>query len=124
MGSRLLSLEERLFIVAMHVASKYLFNAPPPKAAQAPDGTPAVDPRTLPPVQAALAWPLGQPLDMHVFLSTSPIGDVFSSKWTSGYRKDPDEGLPNFVWKNLTFGDYNEARVVEYIDNDGRSWVR
>jgi hypothetical protein len=54
---------------------------------------------------------------MHVFLSTSPIGDVFSSKWTSSYRKDHDEGLPNFVWKNITFGDYNDARVVEYNIN-------
>ncbi|KAF8214057.1 cleft lip and palate transmembrane protein 1-domain-containing protein [Mycena galopus ATCC 62051] len=67
---------------------------------------------------------------MHVFLSTSPIGDVFSSKWTSSYRKDEDEGLPNFVWKNLTFGDYNDARVVEYdikfppsVLNNGSLWA-
>ncbi|KAF7355746.1 Cleft lip and palate associated transmembrane protein [Mycena sanguinolenta] len=106
------------------------FNAGPPPKAQAPAGAPNVDPRTQPPVQAVPAWHLGQPLDMHVYLSTSPIGDVFSSKWTSGYRKDQDEGLPNFVWKNLTFGDYNEARVVEYnikfppsVLNNGSLWA-
>ncbi|KAF7352379.1 Cleft lip and palate associated transmembrane protein [Mycena venus] len=129
---KLFGVAQQAFIIwtISQLASKYFFNAPPPKAAQVPDGTPAVDPRTLPPVQAALAWPLGQPLDMHVFLSTSPIGDVFSSKWTSGYRKDQDEGLPNFIWKNLTFGDYNEARVVEYninfpksVLNNGSLWA-
>jgi hypothetical protein len=51
---------------------------------------------------------------MHVHLSTSPSGDVFSSKWTSAYRKDQEEGLPSFVWQNITLGDYTEARVVEY----------
>ncbi|KAJ3786290.1 cleft lip and palate transmembrane protein 1-domain-containing protein [Lentinula aff. detonsa] len=51
---------------------------------------------------------------MHVYLSTSPNGDVFSKQWTSGYRKDRDEGLPNFIWKNITYGDYTDSRVVEY----------
>ncbi|KAJ7693835.1 cleft lip and palate transmembrane protein 1-domain-containing protein, partial [Mycena rosella] len=79
---------------------------------------------------ALLGWPLGQALDMHVHLSTSPTGDVFSGQWTSGYRKDQDEGLPSFVWENLTFGDYSEARVVEYninfppsVLNNGSLWA-
>lgn len=54
---------------------------------------------------------------MHVHLSTSPTGDVFSAKWTSGWRKDQDEGLPKFVWENVTFGDWKESRVVEYDVN-------
>jgi hypothetical protein len=67
-----------------------------------------------PPAQAMPAWPLGTLLDMHVYLSTSPNGDVFSRQWTSGYRKDRDAGLPNFVWQNITYGDYTDSRVVEY----------
>ncbi|KAJ7246568.1 cleft lip and palate associated transmembrane protein [Mycena haematopus] len=129
---KIFGVAQQAFIIwtISQLASKYFFNAGPPPKAQGPTSTPDVDPRTLPPVQAIPAWPLGQPLDMHVFLSTSPIGDVFSSKWTSGYRKDQDEGLPNFVWKNLTFGDYSEARVVEYninfppsVLNNGSLWA-
>lgn len=66
------------------------------------------------PTQAVPAWPLGLPLAMHVHLSTSPTGDVFSSKWTSGYRKDQDQGLPSLVWTNITFGDWSEKRVTEF----------
>lgn len=60
---------------------------------------------------------------MHVHLSTLPMSDVFSAKWMS-------ESLPNFVWENLTFGDYSEARVVEYninfppsVLNNGSLWA-
>ncbi|KAJ7872064.1 cleft lip and palate associated transmembrane protein [Mycena leptocephala] len=114
---KLFGVAQQAFIIwtVSQLATKYFFNAPPPQAAQSPAaGVPAVDPRTLPPVHANLAWPIGQQLDMHVHLSTSPSGDVFSSKWTSAYRKDQDEGLPSFVWQNITLGDYTEARVVEY----------
>ena len=62
-------------------------------------------------------WPLGIPLAMHVHLSTSPTGDVFSSKWTSGYRQDQDAGLPSLVWNNITFGDWNEKRVADFTVN-------
>ena len=44
---------------------------------------------------------------MHVYLSTNPDGDVFGHK----------ESLPHFVWNDITFGDWNEARVVD-IDVD------
>lgn len=50
---------------------------------------------------------------MHVFLSTSPSGDVFSGEWTSGWRENQDKDLPKFVWKNLTFGSYKDSRVVD-----------
>jgi len=73
----------------------------------------AVDPWSLPPTQAEPYWPLGLSLDMHVYLSTSPNGDVFS-KWTSAYRKDRDEDLPHFVWENITYGDYSDHRVVDF----------
>ena len=69
------------------------------------------------PTHAVPAWPLGIPLAMHVHLSTSPTGDVFSSKWTSGYRKDQDAELPSLVWSNITFGDWNEKRVADFTVN-------
>ena len=50
-----------------------------------------------------LAWPFGSKLSMHVHLSTSQNGDVF------GYK----ESLPHFVWNDITFGDWNEARVID-----------
>ena len=48
---------------------------------------------------------------MHVYLSTSPDGNVFTQ---NGWKKNQDEGLPHFVWKDITFGDYNDNRVVEF----------
>jgi len=62
----------------------------------------AADPRSLPPVQIVPYWPMGLNLDMHVFLSTSPLPVV-----------QPQEGLPHFVWKNITYGDYNDNRVID-----------
>ncbi|PFH49245.1 hypothetical protein AMATHDRAFT_148054 [Amanita thiersii Skay4041] len=50
---------------------------------------------------------------MHVYLSSLPSGNVFN-QWTNRWRKDQDEGLPHFIWENITFGDYNDARVVEF----------
>jgi hypothetical protein len=73
-----------------------LFNAPPANVHMDP------------------SWLSASPLAMHVHLSTSPLGDVFSKKWTSGYRKDPDAGLPSFVWENITFGDWSDSRVIDY----------
>lgn len=51
---------------------------------------------------------------MHVYLSTNPTGDVFSSRWTNGYRKNDDVDLPKFVWDNITFGDWKDSRTVDY----------
>lgn len=70
------------------------------------DGT-SIDPRTLPPVSASLGWDLHQKVDMHVYLTTSNIF-VYWEKGRNG-----DHGLPNFVWENITFGNYNEHRVHE-----------
>lgn len=73
-----------------------------------------VNPFLLPPTQAYPAWKLGQPLSMHVYFSTSPNGDVFSRQWTSAWREDQDAGLPNFVWENITFGDWKDIRIATY----------
>lgn len=77
------------------------------------------DPSTAPviPTHAVPVWPLGIPLAMHVHLTTSPTGDVFSNKWTSAYRQDANAGLPSLVWENITFGDWNEKRVAEFTVN-------
>lgn len=61
----------------------------------------------LPPVTAELGWPLRQPLDFHVYLSTNRNGDVFSKP----------EDLPHFVWDNILFGSYDESRTVSYDVN-------
>lgn len=91
----------------LYPASNYFKQPAAPKGAS-PAGSPskpgqpapaAVDPWSLPPATASLGWPLGQKLDMHVYLSTSDARD---------------EPLPNFVWENLTFGDWKETRSVEY----------
>ncbi|PPQ68302.1 hypothetical protein CVT25_001390 [Psilocybe cyanescens] len=73
----------------------------------------AVDSSSLPPTVITPYWPLGLSLDMHVYLSTSPTSDVFS-KWTSEHRTDKDRDLPHFVWNNITYGDYNDNRVIDF----------
>ncbi|KAI0082450.1 cleft lip and palate associated transmembrane protein [Panus rudis PR-1116 ss-1] len=115
--------------------------APTPPASQpatpattlSPDAVPTAnipDARPALPTQAYPAWPLGIPLAMHVYLSTSPTGDVFSRRWTSGYRPNDDSNLPNFVWDNITFGDWSEHRSAVYdvqlpivIQHNGSMWA-
>jgi hypothetical protein len=82
----------------------------------APSIQDGVDPWLLPPTHALPEWPLGSVLDMHVFLSTSPNGNVLT-EWASTYRKSRDENLPQFVWKNITYGDYTETRVINFDVN-------
>lgn len=44
---------------------------------------------------------------MHVRLTADPsMSDILPR------RADGD--LPNFMWENITFGDWKESRVVEY----------
>ncbi|KAL0580511.1 hypothetical protein V5O48_001498 [Marasmius crinis-equi] len=119
--------QQMLFIwFVTQMASKFF--APKPTTPQAPPattnepgkpGTP--NPWSLPPVNAELGWPLGQPLALHVYLSTSFNGDVFSKQWTSKWRENQDEGLPTFVWDNITFGDYSDKRVS--VLNNGSLWA-
>ena len=58
------------------------------------------DPWLLPLTHVLSPWPLGLVLVMHVYLSTSPQGNIFT-KWTSAYCKNRDEILPRFVWENI-----------------------
>ncbi|KAI0346771.1 cleft lip and palate associated transmembrane protein [Trametopsis cervina] len=56
--------------------------------------------------QAFPSWPLGIPLSMHVYLSASNYIDAFAKK--------EDDGLPHFVWENITYGNWDDTRTVEF----------
>ncbi|KAG2138070.1 cleft lip and palate associated transmembrane protein [Suillus bovinus] len=132
------SIAQQVFLIwaFSQLAMKLIAPAKPPTAPSvATPGNDAaqqgeVNPFLLPPVQAYAAWKLGQPLSMHVYFSTSPNGDVFSRQWTSAWREDQDAGLPNFVWENITFGDWKETRVATYdinlpltVQKNGSLWA-
>lgn len=61
-----------------------------------------VDAHLRPPMNAYLhpTWALGQVLDMHVRLSTSSSSAALVQ-----------EGLPEFVWKGIHFGNWSETRT-------------
>ncbi|KAG6845442.1 hypothetical protein H0H87_009350 [Tephrocybe sp. NHM501043] len=88
---------------------------------------PTVDPWMLPPAQAELAWALGQPLDMHVHLTTASLQQVFNKP---NWLKEQDKDLPTFVWSNITFGDWNAVHTAEFdvkfpksVLNNGSLWM-
>jgi hypothetical protein len=94
----------------LDLASK-LF-APKTAPTESPDAIPGrgtgpelVDPFSLPPAYADLAWPLGIPVSLHFHLSTS--GQAFA-------LNSEDVNLPHFVWHDITFGDWSEVRSVDY----------
>ncbi|ESK86816.1 cleft lip and palate associated transmembrane protein [Moniliophthora roreri MCA 2997] len=115
---KFLGMAQQMLLVWMvtQLATRYFAPKPttPAPGTPAKPGESVANAWALPPQQAELSWSLSQPVSMHVHLSTSPNGDVFSKQWTSKWRQDQDLGLPSFVWDNITFGDYLESRVVEY----------
>ncbi|OSX60113.1 hypothetical protein POSPLADRAFT_1182513 [Postia placenta MAD-698-R-SB12] len=52
---------------------------------------------------------------MHVYLSTSPTGEVFANQWTSERRDNQDDKLPHFVWENITYGDWSDTRTTDFV---------
>jgi len=114
-----------VYVVAQF-ASKLL--APKTAPTESPDAIPGrgsgpglVDPFSLPPAQAHLAWPLGIPVSLHFHLSTS--GQAFA-------LNSEDVNLPHFVWHDITFGDWNEVRSVDYsihlpesVQHNGSLWA-
>ncbi|KAI0278880.1 cleft lip and palate transmembrane 1 [Russula aff. rugulosa BPL654] len=119
--------QQILFIyVVTHFASK-LF-APKTAPTESPDAIPGrgtgpdlVDPFSLPPAYADLAWPLGIPVSLHFHLSTS--GQAFA-------LNPEDVNLPHFVWHEITFGDWSEVRSVDYpvhlpesVQHNGSLWA-
>ncbi|KZT29325.1 cleft lip and palate associated transmembrane protein [Neolentinus lepideus HHB14362 ss-1] len=141
---RYIGIAQQIFVVwaISQLATKFLASrvaptAGPPTPAVTPGSvsqttSQQVSPFQSPPVQAYLdpSWPLGIPMSMHVYLSTSPTGDVFPNEWTSGNRKDQDESLPKFVWDNITFGDWKETRTIDFdvnlpmsVQHNGSMWA-
>jgi hypothetical protein len=97
-----------------HLVPASKFFLPKTSSTQPPTAIPGrepgheqVNPLLLPPEQAHLAWPLGIPVSLHFHLSTDPSGHVFA-------LNSEDTDLPHFVWYNITFGDWNEARTLDY----------
>lgn len=79
---------------------------PPPVPSTAVTGE-TITPDAPAPVlaQAFPQWPLGLPLSMHVYFTSSNQVDAFK-------RKDGHE-LPHFVWDNITFGNWDESRTID-----------
>ena len=92
------------------VPSAYDPESKPPHVRPQP-GKP--NPFLIPPQNVDPAWPLGIDLSMYVYLSTSPTGDIFSRKWTKGWRSSDDADLPRFSWENITYGEWNEKRDAD-----------
>ncbi|TFK66574.1 cleft lip and palate associated transmembrane protein [Pluteus cervinus] len=89
----------------------------PTSPATQPNGVPVsnADPWSLPPAAANLGWPLGQKVDMHIYLATS---NIFVN-WANG--REAEEGLPYFTWDNIKFGDYGETRNFQAVLNFPKS---
>ncbi|EIM85601.1 cleft lip and palate associated transmembrane protein [Stereum hirsutum FP-91666 SS1] len=124
-----------LVYAVSQLATRYFAPKPaavtPPPAVVSPGAAPAahhvpqgeVNPFSLPPVQAFPAWPQNISVTMHVRLTSDPsMSDILPR------RTDGD--LPNFMWENITFGDWKESRVVDYevtipesVQNNGSLWL-
>jgi hypothetical protein len=55
------------------------------------------------PTQGVLGWPLGIPMSLHMYLTTNDVPSA----------RESTEGLPNFVWEGIRFGDWKESRVID-----------
>ncbi|CCA70315.1 hypothetical protein PIIN_04254 [Serendipita indica DSM 11827] len=74
-----------------------------------------VDPMTLPLLQALPAWSTNQNVSVHVYFSTSPIGDVFGVVNRKNWGQEETGGFPHWTWDNVEFGnwDYELRKDVE-----------
>ncbi|KAI0314804.1 cleft lip and palate associated transmembrane protein [Amylostereum chailletii] len=121
---KLLGFAQQAFIIfaLTQIASKFFSTKAPPTAPPAA-GSPPPHSLNLPPAQAVPDWPLNIPISFHVHLSTDPLAQSYSSP------ADQVE-LPHFVWHNITFGDWNEARqeelevqIPESVQHNGSLWA-
>ncbi|KAH9938336.1 cleft lip and palate associated transmembrane protein [Fomitopsis serialis] len=134
---RMWSMAQQLLIMylVMQVATKFF--APKQPDAAAPSTATQDDSHTaqqgskgVAAQQATPGWSLGIPLAMHVYFSTSPdSADVFANQWTSD-RGSSKNKLPNFVWDNITYGDFKESRTVDLmldlplsVQHNGSLWA-
>jgi len=74
-----------------------------PASANVPGSTGAVVPATGGAIDAEPAWPLGTPLSMLLFTSTSPTGS------------DLNLGSPLVAWDNMTYGGSKDEREADLI---------
>jgi hypothetical protein len=125
-----LRIKSPLLVTKFFAPTKGPNPTPATPSAQTPGGQAQVDPRSQIPQQLIPSWPLEQPLSMHVYLSTSPNGDVFSQQWTSAYRPNEDQNLPNFVWNDIVFGDWKQqyttdllVEIPESVKRNGSLWA-
>ncbi|CAG8699411.1 9902_t:CDS:2, partial [Acaulospora colombiana] len=124
-ASTIWSLVQRVLLVyaATQLISTFFLGKKTPTGPPAtPQGMPVdsdVDWSTLPPQQAFPAWGTGQNVSMHVYFSTSPIGDVFGIANRQNWKQaefDTDASVfPHWTWDDIQFGDWNEARTKEAV---------
>jgi len=54
---------------------------------------------------------------MHVYFSTSPVGDVFgvTNRKNWGQAETTGGGFPHWTWDNITYGDWADSRKVDVM---------
>lgn len=54
---------------------------------------------------------------MHVYFSTSPVGDVFgvTNRKNWGQAEATGGGFPHWTWDNITYGDWADSRKVDVM---------
>jgi len=69
------------------------------------------------PVNGLPAWASGSNLSMHVYFSTSPVGDVFgvTNRKNWGQAEATEGGFPHWTWDNITYGDWADSRKVDVM---------
>jgi hypothetical protein len=69
------------------------------------------------PVNGFPAWPAGSNLSMHVYFSTSPVGDVFgvTNRKNWGQAEATGGGFPHWTWDNITYGDWVDSRKIDVM---------
>ncbi|OCH90944.1 cleft lip and palate associated transmembrane protein [Obba rivulosa] len=125
-----------LMWVIMQLASKFFASKTTPPTTPVPSTTSGDIPQaqvtdqplsSQVPTQGVPAWPLGIPLTMHVYLSTSST-PTFSADYL--LNREESGGPVHFSWENITFGDWSDTRTVdltvnlpESVQHNGSMWA-
>ena len=74
-------------------------------------------PQQLGPVNGLPAWPAGTNLSVHIYFSTSPLGDVFgvTNRKNWGQAEATGFGFPHWTWDNITYGDWADSRKKDVV---------
>jgi hypothetical protein len=117
------TMETRIKIVGNYLRSRAPQPEPPVPVAHDPN---ARDPNVpveqqhqqhVAPVNGFPAWTAGNNLSMHVYFSTSPVGDVFgvTNRKNWGEAEATGGGFPHWTWDNITYGDWVDSRKVDVM---------